>query len=352
MSSPGTPSSALAPWPGAAWPEALPGDDVDRAALDAALATLLAQRPEHGETHAVVVVHRGAVVAEGYGPGRDASSPSLSWSIAKSITHALTGFVVADGLLDLDAPAPVPEWRDDDRAAITVQHLLNMRDGLDFNEEYVDIGVSHVVDMLFFAGKDDMAAYAAGRPQRHAPGTSWNYASGTTNIVSRILADAVRHEGESRADASRRLLARLFEPLGMTSATADIDPAGTFIGSSYVHATPRDYARFGYLYLRDGVWDGARLLPTGWVRHARTHTADDQSNGFSYGAHWWLWPTHPDVFAGHGFEGQYLIVSPDRDLVVARFGKTDRSCRPDVVAELSRIIDAFPATGTVASGGV
>jgi CubicO group peptidase (beta-lactamase class C family) len=333
------------------WPEAAPASDVDAGQLSAALDALLAQRPEHGETHGVVVVHRGAVVAEGYGPGRDAATTSLSWSIAKSITHALVGFAVADGLLDVTAPAPVPEWQGDDRRSITTQHLLNMRDGLDFNEEYVEIGESHVVDMLWVSGKDDVAGYAAGRPLRHRPGTTWSYSSGTSNIVSRLVAEAARVDGESRADASRRLLARLFDSIGMASATADLDAAGTFVGSSFVYATPRDFARFGYLYLRDGVWDGVRLLPDGWIDHARTHTADDPETGFGYGAHWWLWPTHRDVFAAHGFEGQYVVVSPSRELVITRFGKTDRSLRPNVLAELRRMIDAFPRSGGSADAG-
>lgn len=318
-----------------------------RSAIDA----LLAQRPEHGETHAVVVVHRGAVVAEGYGPDRDADSTCLSWSIAKSMTHALTGFLVADGLIDLTAPAAVPEWADDERSAITLQHLLNMRDGLDFNEEYVDIGISHVVDMLWVAGKDDVGGYAASRPAAHPAGEHWSYSSGTTNIVARLLADTARQGDETREDASRRLLARLFDPIGMRSATYDLDATGTFVGSSFVHATPRDYARFGSLYLHDGVWQGERLLPEGWVRHATTWTADDPDNGFSYGAHWWLWPTHSGVFAAHGFEGQYLVVAPDRDLVVVRFGKTERALRPNVIAVLRRILDAFPRADDAAGAG-
>jgi CubicO group peptidase (beta-lactamase class C family) len=347
----GTSTSAIAPWPGIAWPHAAPAPGVDTAQLSAVLDTLLAQRPEHGDTHAVVVVHRGAVVAERYGPGRDASSTSQSWSIAKSFTHALVGFVVADGLLELDAPAPVPEWQDDERRRITTQHLLNMRDGLDFNEEYVELGESHVFDMLWGAGKDDVAGYAAARSLRHQPATTFNYSSGTTNVISRIVAEVARRDGEDRAAASRRLLARLFEPLGMATATADLDATGTFVGSSCVFATPRDFARFGYLYLRDGVWGGVRLLPEGWVDHARAHTADDPDTGFGFGAHWWLWPSHPDVFAAHGFEGQYVLVSPARDLVITRFGKTPRALRPNLIAELGRLIDAFPRSSVPADAG-
>ena len=351
MSWPGSTSSSTVAWPDRSWAEQPVDSSADADTVVDAMSTLCAQHPEHGETHAVVVVHRGAVVAEGYGPGRDATTPALAWSIAKSITHALTGFVVADGQLDVAAPAAVPEWADDARSAITVQHLLNMRDGLDFNEEYVDIGTSHVVDMLFVSGKDDVAGYAASRPARHPAGTTWSYSSGTTNILSRLVAEAARLPGETRADASNRLLARLFEPLGMGSAVADLDATGTFVGSSFVHATPRDYARFGYLYLHDGVWAGERLLPEGWVAHGRTQTALDPDNGFGYGAHWWLWPDRPGVFAAHGFEGQFVVVAPDRDLVIVRFGKTDRALRPNVVHHLRRILDAFPVASPATGAG-
>lgn len=328
-------------WPTDDWTTGSPAADVDGERLDRAVSTLLDQRTQHGETYAVLAVHRGVIVAEQYGPQHDRSSEFLSWSIAKSITHALVGMLVGEGRLDLAAPAPIPEWAGDNRRSITLQHLLNMRDGLDFNEEYVDIGVSHVVDMLYFAGADDHAAYAIARPLAHPPGSVWNYSSGTTNIVSRIVGE-VAAQGEGREAATRALLDRLFGALGMSSARPQFDKAGTFVGSSSVHATARDFARFGYLYLRDGTWQGERLLPAGWVDHARTHTADDPDNGFGYGAHWWLWPDQPGSLAAHGFEGQYVVVVPARDLVLVRLGKSPSELRPAVVEQLREIVNAFP----------
>ena len=229
-------------------------------------------------THAVVVVHGGAIVAERY-QGQlayfdrppDPVTPQtrlLSWSMAKSMLHAVVGLLVGDGLLDLDVPAGVTEWSapDDPRHAITLRHLLAMRDGLDFVEDYVDERVSDVIEMLFGAGKDDMAHFAADRPLAAPPGARFNYSSGTSNIISSVVARAVGH-GQAYEEYLR---ARLFGPIGMHSAVPELDPTGTWVASSYVRATARDFARFGLLYLRDGMWDGRRLLPAGWVDYGRT----------------------------------------------------------------------------------
>lgn len=302
---------------------------------------MLAQPPQLGTTLALVVVHRGRIVAEGYEPGTSDASTLISWSTAKSVTHAVAGLLVADGALDVAAPAPVGTWnqRGDPRSEITVQHLLEMRSGLRFTEDYVDAGVSDVIEMLFGSGQHDVAAFAAGFPLDHLPGTFWSYSSGTTNIVSRVLGDLV---GGGEAGMRAFLHERLFRPLGMTSADPRFDDAGTFIGSSFLYCTARDFARFAYLYLRDGVWDGQRLLPAGWVDHARTPVPVPPEEEFGYGAHWWLWREYPGAFAAHGYEGQYLIVVPDRDLVVVRLGKTPAELRPNLVAELQALVDAAP----------
>jgi CubicO group peptidase (beta-lactamase class C family) len=332
-------------WPGADWPTGHPDGDVDTALADDVVATVMSQADHLGTTRALLVVHRGRLVVEAYGPETDADTPLISWSTAKSMTHALVGMAVADGLLDPSLPAAVPEWSTDERSRITLQDLLEMRDGLDFNEEYVDVGVSHVVDMLFVDGKADVAAYAAARPAAHPPGAVWNYSSGTTNIVSRIVGQAFADAGTSMADV---LQTRLFDRIGMSSAVATFDDAGTFIGSSFVHTTGRDFARFGYLYLRDGVWpDSAgrheQVVPAAWVEHGRTWTADDPGSSFAYGAHWWIWPDQPRSIAAHGYEGQYVVVLPERDLVLVRLGRTDAACRPALVNELRRLVAAFPS---------
>jgi CubicO group peptidase (beta-lactamase class C family) len=129
----------------------------------------------------------------------------------------------------------------------------------------------------------------------------------------------------------------------MTSAMPTLDARGTFIGSSFVHATARDFARFGLLHLHDGVVGDARVLPEGWVEHGRTPTAVDEETGFGYGAHWWLWPDQPGSMAAHGYEGQYVVVVPERELVVVRLGKTPAERRPPVVEALRELVGAFPA---------
>ncbi|HEX9257977.1 MAG TPA: serine hydrolase, partial [Acidimicrobiales bacterium] len=315
-----------------------PDDDVDGETLGRGLQRLFAQPPDLGLTLAVVAVHRGRIVAEGYGPDTDKTTRLISWSTAKSMTHALTGLALDRCLVDLQAPAPVPEWRDD-RAAITLQHLLTMTPGLRFAEDYVDASVSDCIAMLFGEGKEDTAAYAAALPLDHQPGTFWNYSSGTTNIVSRIVGQVVGGEA-----GMRKLLMRdLFGTLGMHTAVPTFDAAGTFVGSSFVNASARDFARFGYLYLRDGIWQGDRLLPVGWRDHARTPTLSvPPEEDFGYGAHWWLWRDEPGSLAAHGYEGQYVIVLPHRDLVLVRLGKTPTDIRPNLVAVLRDLIGCFP----------
>jgi CubicO group peptidase (beta-lactamase class C family) len=321
------------PWPTGSWPRGEPPAEASEV-----VAELMTQPPELGLTLAVAVVHRGRLVAEAYGPETTAATTLISWSTAKSVTHAVVGLLVGDGRLQLHEPAPVAAWEGDARSGITLQHLLEMRSGLRFAEEYVDAGASDVIEMLFGAGQDDVAAFAAGFPLDHEPGTVWNYSSGTTNIVSRIAGDAVG----GGASAMRAFLDdRLFGRLGMTSASPRFDDAGTFIGSSFLSATAQDFARFGYLYLRDGTWDGARLLPEGWVDHARAPVPVPATEEFGYGAHWWLWREYPGAFAAHGYEGQYIVVAPDRDLVVVRLGKTPAELRPNLLVRLRTLIDAF-----------
>lgn len=337
------PQPAGVPWPTVEWPEAAPGPDVDAGALAAVAAAAFAPAAAetHGETLALLAVHRGRLVLERYAPGRGAADPFPSWSVAKSIVHAVTGPLVAAGRLALDAPAPVPAWRGagDPRGAITLDHLLRMVDGLDFVEVYEPDGRSDVVEMLFRAGRDDVAGYAIARPLAHPPGTYWSYSSGTSNVVAAIVGGAV---GGGRAGMEAHLREALFAPIGMRSAAARFDAAGTFIGSSFVFATARDFARFGLLYLRDGVWDGRRVLPPGWVDHARTPTPASFDR---YGAHWWLALDGTGIFTANGYQGQYVVVDPSRDLVLVRLGVSTPEQRVPVVHDLRRLVGAFPLLG-------
>ncbi len=334
------------PWPGATWPEGPLPDGVD---IDAALQVAFDPDGPLHQTYAVVVVHRGRLVFERYAgllpqwdkPGKPVvrDTPLLSWSMAKSMLHAVVGMLVAEGRLVLDEPAPVPRWQapDDPRKEITLQHLLDMRDGLDFVEEYEDAGSSDVLQMLFGRGKEDMAAFAADRPLAAPPGTRFNYSSGTSNILSGIVA---RTLGPDRP--YREFLAdRLFGPLGMTSATATFDDAGTWVAASYAYATARDYARFGLWYLRDGVWDGKRLLPEGWVDHGRRPRSVDPDDGDYYGSHWWTRANPLGTFWAAGHEGQYIDICPRLDLVLVRMGRTDSEHSEELKAWRTGVIEAF-----------
>ncbi len=316
------PPAADTPWPLAPAAAPAPPPTLDRpalqAAIDAAFDEADPQRPLR--TRAVVVVRDGWVVAERYAPGIAAATPLMGWSMAKSLTHALVGLAVADGLLATDRPVPVPEWSspDDPRRAITLEQLLRMCSGLAFSEVYDDFS-SDVVTMLLQA--PDAGAFAAGKPLRASPGQVWAYASGSTNIITRGLRLAM---ADDRA-YWRFPYERLFEPIGMHSAVLDTDASGSFIGSSLAHATARDWARFGQLYLQDGIWGDRRLLPPGWVRHGTTATPGSQG---SYGAHWGLnqGGRHPDLprdaFHAEGFGGQLVLVVPSRNAVIVRLGQT------------------------------
>ncbi|MEM7285989.1 MAG: serine hydrolase [Actinomycetota bacterium] len=288
-----------------------------------------------GMSLAFVVVQGGRLVLERYGPTASASERLISWSMAKSMAHALVGVAVRDGLIDIAGRAPIAEWADPDdpRHRITLDQLLRMSGGTLFVEDYVDDEVSHCIDMLFGAGNDDMAAYTAALPAVAEPDEVFNYSSGTTNLVCRILADLVGAGPDFESWMRRELL----DPIGMASSTLTFDGAGTWVGSSFLHATARDFAKFGLLYLRDGVWDGTRLLPEGWADYARTPRAVDDE-GSVYGAHWWIWDPAAGVFACQGYETQRILVDPGADAVVVRLGKTPIEKAPHVDAWLREVL--------------
>ena len=321
--------------------EASPGA---AAVVESVAARCIADEATYGLHLALVVIHEGRLVAEHYGPTADADTTLISWSMAKSVVHALVGICVRDGLIDVNAPAPVAAWQRDDRRMITIADLLSMTSGLRFREDYVDAGVSDVIEMLFGAGQHDVAEFAADQPLEHPPGTVWNYSSGTTNILSRIVGDVV---GGGEAGMRAFMARELFEPLGMASADPRFDTAGTFIGSSYLYCTARDFARFGELYRRDGVWGDHHVLPAGWAAHARTPVSVSvpADEPFDYGNQWWLWDRSgvPGAFGCHGYEHQRIVVVPDRDLVVVRLGKTVSDLDPNLRPLLHEVITAFPA---------
>jgi len=328
------------PWPTREWPEAAPDADVDLERLQSAADRAFdpGRAEAEGQTLAWAIVHRGKLVLERHADGLGPSDTFISWSMAKSVVHALVGVLVGEGRLDLAAPAPVPAWRGpgDPRAAITLEHLLRMVDGLDFVEVYEEGERSDVIEMLFRSGSEDVAGFAEARPPLHRPGVWWSYSSGTTNIVSAIVGRIVGGGAAGVESFMRRVL---LDRIGMKSATMRFDAAGTFIGSSFLFATARDFARFGTLYLRDGIWEGERILPEGWVDHARSVTPP--SSGY-YGAHWWLALHDPALFTANGFNGQYIVVDPRRDLVLVRLGVSNAEQRVAVVQDLREAVESFP----------
>ena len=280
-------------------------------------------------TRAVVVIHRGRLVYERYAPGFDRHTRLIGWSMAKGVTSAMAGILVGQHKLDLQQQAPVEQWKDDDRSRIRVDDLLHMNSGLSWWEMYA--GPADATQMLF--EEEDMGAFAGRSPLRHPPGKVFNYSSGSANILANII--------HSKIDSGyyRWPYEQLFYKIGMYSAVLEPDARGTFVGSSYCYATARDWARFGLLYLRNGVWEGQRILPEGWVDYTR--------RGKGYGAMWWLnsdgirFPGVPDdCFACEGYEGQYIWVIPSRDLVVVRLAM-EHGKRLKSAAFLQGIISAL-----------
>jgi len=301
-------------WPTQSWPR---GDAPTSPEFKQHADAICNLAPVDGVTYALLIVQRGELIYERYNAGANAFYLQYSWSMAKSVTHALTGILVAQGRLDLYGPAPVAEWQQDARRDITLDQLLRMSSGLVFNEDYVNGEQSDVIAMLQYQGRHDTAAYAAAKPLQHAPGSHWSYSSGTTNIICRILKETV---GGGASGMLRFMNDELFEPIGVRSATPKFDTSGTFIGSSFLLATPQDFARFGMLYLRGGSWDGRQILPPDWIDYARTPTYQDAEQ--CYGAHWWLRPDNSDWFYASGYDGQRILCIPEKDAVIVRLGRT------------------------------
>ena len=319
------------PWPlGDGGVTGEPGEDVDVERLNAALGYAF-EEPSGGparRTRAVIVVHRGEIIAERYAAGFSRASRLEGWSMTKSVLSALVGIRIGQGKLALDQDHLLPEWSgtEDPRSAITVDHLLRMSSGLEWHETYADPSAGPA-QMLFVA--PDAAAFAARERLSDEPDTRWSYSSGTSNILSAVLRNSFEKDADYHAFPRRAL----FDRIGMRSAVMEADPAGNFVGSSFCFATARDWARFGLLYLGDGVFAGQRVLPEGWVDLSREPTPSSKRG--RYGRHWWLnagppgapdrrpFPELPaDIFRAEGFEGQTVAVVPSLELVVVRLGCT------------------------------
>lgn len=343
--------AAASPAEDALWPggervdlDALPaGVDAERlaAAIEDAFAEPDPNAPRR--TRALVVVQGGRIVAERYAPGFTADMPLTGWSMTKTATNALAGILVGRGALAVSDTKLRPEWRGegDPRGAISLDDLMRMSSGLAFAEAYSS-ALSDVTQMLFAIG--DKAHFAADKPLTYPPGTDWSYSSGTSVIIAGILRQSFP---DSRAYL-RFPRQALFAPLGMSSAVLMPDASGTFVGSSFLYATARDWARLGLLFLRDGVWEGRRILPEGWIAYSLKPTADAPHD--QYGAQIWLKlpqglgepPMPEDAYYMLGHDQQVVAVVPSRDLVIVRLGLTRNPAAWDHAHELAPIVAAFP----------
>lgn len=354
-------------WPGESWAQpAVPDNHVDAEALAAFETIAFPGDPEGGlQTDGLVVVKDGVLVYERYAGDYAPDMRHYAWSISKSVTNALFGAAQHRGLLDIDdiVASYNSSLIDSDRNTTTFRDLLAMSSGLDFNESY-EYGpfLSSVIAMLYTLGHEDMGEFAADHPRVENPGEAWRYKSGDSLILMRALRDVV---GEERyADLPWELL---FEPLGIESAVWERDAEGIFVGSSYLHLTPRDLARFGLMFARDGVWRGERLLPEGWVEQSARLTPafiatyegapDWLRRRARYGLHWWsnagdeaagIPPAYPELpqnmLIGSGHWGQKLFVLPSQDLVIVRTAD-DRGWGFDTGAFLRAALAAFVPEG-------
>lgn len=288
-------------------------------------------------TNAVLIVHQGAVIYERYARGFDKTVPHLTWSVSKTAANAVTGAAVHKGLLA--TTDSICKHRPDLRkesCPITLDHLLDFSSGLAWKESYEGESnqASSVLAMLYGEGHGDMAAFVAGHDVRDPPGATFMYSSGDTTLLTGAIGAALRPSlGEDFA------WTLLFDPLGMKSAAWEKDAKGTLVGSSYLFATARDLARLGYLFLHDGCWNGARILPDGWVRASTSVSEAFKKRPLGadpddvQGRQIWLnrpvpeqnvttpWPHVPeDAYAARGHWGQSMTVVPSRELIVVRYG--------------------------------
>ena len=309
------------------------GGSATRVRLEPIAKALVDDRTYNGHPFAFMALHKGKVVAERYDKGIGPETKLLSWSMAKSFTSALTGVMAGDGLVDINAPVDIAEWQNDGRKNITLNNLLQMQSGLEWDEDY---GARSDVNLMLHR-EQDMGLYALSKPLAFEPGTRWYYSSGTTNIVMRYLRSRFSSD-EVFLDYIRT---RLFAPLGIRNAVFEQDMSGTPVGSSYIYVTAADYARFGQMYLDDGCVDSLRVLPQGWAEYTATPASDSKGG---YGAFFWLnqgkeLPDVPeDMFYCKGHDGQRVFVIPSKDLVVVILGYSPKDHAIDFNALLKDII--------------
>ena len=293
---------------------------IDTTKLNTIARKLITDNAYKGNAFAFIVVHKGVPVTEAYKPQFNQKTRFLSWSMAKSFINAMVGILVKQGNLDIMQPTGLDEWKNDERSKITLNDLMQMQSGLKWNEDY---GNRSDVTLMLHC-ESDMGHFALERPVAYPAGTHWYYSSGATNIVSYLIRKKFSNDSLYYVFANNKL----FNKIGAPDAVLEVDPTGTRIGSSYLYATARDYARFGLLFENDGVFNGERILPEAWVKY--TTTVASASKGI-YGSFFWLnrgrsLPSVPeDMFACDGHDGQHIYILPTQKLVVVVLGYSPTS---------------------------
>lgn len=269
-------------------------------------------------TRAIIVVHKGQIIAEQYADGFNSSQPQFGWSMTKSFSNALIGILIKEGKLRLTDKGVYPKWQDphDPRYEITLDHLLKMSSGLKWNESY--FSWSPVVEMVY--EKANMSDFAASFPSKYRPGAKWEYSSGTTNILFGIIKNV------TGADYYSYPYRELFHKIGMSQTIIELDASGGFVGSTFGWATPRDWARFGLLYLNEGLWQGEQILPKEWIKYSSNPSP--QAPDKIYAAQFWHTESDSpheipsDLYYAQGYDGQRIIIIPSKDIVIVRLGQT------------------------------
>jgi CubicO group peptidase (beta-lactamase class C family) len=290
--------------------------NVDYAKLNAAVANafdIIGEKKKR--TRAVLVIYRDKIIAEKYDTGFNKNSKILGWSMTKSVTATIFGILQKQGKIDVSKSAPIAEWKNDERATITISDLLHMNSGLEWKEDYSKI--SDVTKMLFYDA--DMSKAQINKPLVGITNATWNYSSGTTNMLSGIL----RSQFKTHQEYLDFWYSALIDKIGMNSMLIETDMVGNYVGSSYSWATARDWSKLGLLYLHKGNWNGEQLFNESWAKYVATPTNGSKGK---YGAHFWLnaggkFPDVPrNMFYCSGYQGQMVAIFPSQDLVIVRMG--------------------------------
>lgn len=285
-------------------------------------------------SRALLVLKDGKIVGEQYAEGFNKNTSLIGWSMTKSITNAMIGILVRDGILKTENKGLFEEWKEDERREITIDNLLRMSSGLEFEEDYSK--VSDATKMLFL--EKEAGKYALKSKLKYTPGNEFYYSSGTSNILQKLIRNTFTEQKYYLEFPYRRL----FSKLGMTSAIMETDAGGTYVGSSFMFATARDWAKFGQLYVMDGIWNGEQILPPGWVSYSSKITEDSDGE---YAAHFWTYPRKDglpeDSFLMDGYEGQFVLIIPSSRLVIVRLGCTTPSDQFDEASYFKSISDLF-----------